>query len=352
MRVLQLIDSLNPGGAERMAVNIANALSRLDMESYLCTTREEGRLKLELEEGVSYIFLQKLRTLDFLALLKLRRFIKNHGITHIHAHTTSYFFATLLKLSTPKLVVIWHEHHGSRIATKRRDNLTLYFCSIFFSGIIAVNKELQEWCHRNLAVRKVIYLPNFVPTFLIEEIQEREKIIICLANLRTPKNHRLLLKAFSMVHIKHPEWKLKFLGTDFKGSYSEDLQNIIINRELQSSVIFAGNNKLVHNELTGAAIGVLSSDSEGLPMAILEYGATGLAVVCTDVGQCKDVVSNFGKIVPPKNAEALAEALLFYIEDEKNRMADALVFSTHISENYAEAAIIPKLLNIYKESDR
>jgi glycosyltransferase involved in cell wall biosynthesis len=229
--------------------------------------------------------------------------------------------------------------------------LALYFCSLFFSGIIVVNSELEAWCLNNLATTKVFYLPNFVPTIYQKEIFDREKTIVCLANLRTPKNHQLLLKAFSLVHSKHPEWKLKLIGNDFKDSYFENLQKVVKKEKLESSVIFAGNNKTISKELSNATIGVLSSDSEGLPMAILEYGAAGLAVVCTDVGQCKEVVNGFGKIVPPKNATALAGALLYYIENEEKRIADGAAFSVHIAKNYAEDAVIPKLLNIYKNTN-
>ncbi|MCG2419894.1 glycosyltransferase family 4 protein [Aequorivita sp. F47161] len=351
MRVLQLIDSLNPGGAERMAVNIASALNRAGVDSFICATREEGKLKSELREEVSYFFLRKLRTFDFSALVRMRRFIKKHEITHIHAHTTSYFFAILIKVSLPKLIIIWHEHQGNRITTKRRDNMALYFCSFFFSGIIVVNKELEAWWVNNLTTAKVFYLPNFVPIFYPKEILAKEKTIVCLANLRTPKNHQLLLKVFNTVHSKHPEWKLKLIGNDFKDSYSENLINVVKKEKLENSVIIVDNSKTINNELSKATIGVLSSDSEGLPMAILEYGAAGLPVVCTDVGQCKEVVNGFGKIVPPKDAAALAAALLFYIENKEKRIADGTAFSAHIAKNYAADAVIPKLLNIYKNSN-
>ena len=43
--VIQVIDSLDAGGAEVLAVNIANALSETGMNSHLCVTRKEGVLK-------------------------------------------------------------------------------------------------------------------------------------------------------------------------------------------------------------------------------------------------------------------------------------------------------------------
>ena len=59
MRVLQLIDSLDAGGAERMSVTIANALSTRIDRSYLCTSRKEGVLKSDLKKDVGYLFLRK-----------------------------------------------------------------------------------------------------------------------------------------------------------------------------------------------------------------------------------------------------------------------------------------------------
>ena len=56
MKVLQLIDSLNAGGAERVAVNYSNSLASRIEASFLCTTREEGVLKGSLSKNVQYLF--------------------------------------------------------------------------------------------------------------------------------------------------------------------------------------------------------------------------------------------------------------------------------------------------------
>ena len=59
IRVLQLLDSLHAGGAEVLAVNIANALSNEGVESHLCVTRNEGPLKEYIEPAVQYLFLKR-----------------------------------------------------------------------------------------------------------------------------------------------------------------------------------------------------------------------------------------------------------------------------------------------------
>ena len=80
MRVLQLIDSLDTGGAERMAVNYANVLHDKIELSALAVTRKEGALKELLNDEVPYLFLNRTKTVDIAALLRLRRFIKQHKI--------------------------------------------------------------------------------------------------------------------------------------------------------------------------------------------------------------------------------------------------------------------------------
>ena len=112
MRIIQIIDSLEAGGAERMAVSYANALADAIDFSGLVATRKEGPLLNQIDEKVSYLFLNKKSLIDFKSLLRLRRFVKQNKVTHVQAHSTSFFLAFLLKLSCPSLQLIWHDHYG------------------------------------------------------------------------------------------------------------------------------------------------------------------------------------------------------------------------------------------------
>jgi glycosyltransferase involved in cell wall biosynthesis len=349
MRVLQLIDSLEAGGAERMAVSLANALIDKAERSYLCTTRIEGPLKESLHHDVGYIFLSKKRTFDLKALFRLRKFVKKNGIQFIHAHTTSFFFATLLKMVYPGVKLIWHEHHGEKVNSKILDHKALYFSSFFFHKIITVNEGLKQWCLNNLKTKHVTYLPNFVDVEIYDlDEKNRMKTIICLANLRDPKNHMNLLKAYKIVHSKFPEWKLQLVGQDNKDSYSEEIKEFVKVNQLINGVEFLGSRTDTIRLLSKVSIGVLSSDSEGLPMALLEYGASNLAVVVTRVGYCKEVVGNSGKLIPANDPLALANSITLYIENEKQRLEDAYGFHQHIRNEYSLNSTMPKLMSIYK----
>jgi glycosyltransferase involved in cell wall biosynthesis len=92
----------------------------------------------------------------------------------------------------------------------------------------------------------------------------------------------------------------------------------------------------------------LSSDNEGLPMAILEYGASGLAVIVTEVGDCERVISKLGKLVAPQDAKALSQAIIDYIENEGQRLEDAKQYRNHIKNNFSLEAVFPLLIDIYK----
>ncbi len=74
MRVLQLIDSLDGGGAERIAVNVANSLTAYVDKSFLCATRKEGILKSTISNNVGYLFLGNISTLAVLSLIRILKY--------------------------------------------------------------------------------------------------------------------------------------------------------------------------------------------------------------------------------------------------------------------------------------
>lgn len=348
MRVLQLIDSLDAGGAERVAVTIANALTSHVDKSFLCTTRKEGPLKSTMHPEVGYLFLGRKKTLDIKAFTTLKKYVLTHKITTIHAHGTSYFLAAWLKLRIPSLTLVWHEHYGHRIHSSQKDFKMLFFCSYLFSTIITVTTELQEWCQKHLKTKQVVYVPNFIASeSFTRDIPVKSNTIVCLANLRAPKNHLHLLKAFSKIHTKYPDWTLQCIGADYNDAYSEAIKQYMVENDLENSVALLGRRTDVPQLLANASIGVLSSTSEGLPMALLEYGAAQLAVVVTDVGYCKEVVQDFGKVTPVDALEAFVYALECYICSNEQLQKDARSFQKHIAKHYSETTVLPQLVSYY-----
>lgn len=356
MRVLQLIDSLEAGGAERMAVNIANMLSGTIERSYICATRGEGLLKTAVKPEVSYLFLNKQRKVDMVAIIKLRRFIDEEQINIIHAHSTSFFMATVMKWLRPGLKIVWHDHYGNSGYLEKRNYGVLKFCSRYFSLILSVNKVLEIWANRHLNCKQVAYLPNFAvqetETSKVTNLKGKSgKRLLCLANLRAQKDHHTLLEAFKLVHEHYPEWTLHLVGQDFKDAYSESVYQLVSQLKLEHQVFFYGSCPDTGHIIQQADIGVLSSASEGLPLALLEYGLGELPIVATNVGDCESVMPKAGHqfLVKPHKPEDLAKQMLILIADEQLRQTTGKLIYQHVLDHFSAMAVTNKMMSFYSQ---
>ncbi|MDO3695137.1 glycosyltransferase [Wenyingzhuangia sp. chi5] len=352
LNVIQIIDSLAVGGAEMMAVNIANGLPKYGITSHLCVTRAEGLLKEKISKEVGTVFLNKQGVIDVKALLMLKNYIKKHKIKIIHAHSSSFFIAVLVKFMMPKIKIVWHDHYGKAEEIKQRKSLALKFGSLFFTNIISVNEILVHWAKKELYCKKVLFLANFANLNTTSNKTHLNGIegkrIVCVAAFRPQKDHFNLLQAFTVVKNKYPDWTLHLIGQKHDNIYAKQIENIVKNEKLENEVYLYGSCLDVKYILSQSTIGVLSSNSEGLPVSLLEYGLSGLPVVVTNVGDCKKVVNNYGLVVPKENSMELATSLETYIQDENLRKLKGTQFQKHIFESYSESAYFSKLLKTYK----
>lgn len=356
MRIVQLIDSLEAGGAERMAVNLANGLAKQVEFSGLISTRKEGLLKDQIQPKVNYLFLAKKSAVDLKALLRLRKYCRIYKVTHIQAHATSYFTALLLRLLLPKLKLIYHHHLGLSANIDQGSPYFLRLCSYFFTGILVVNEPLKNWAKRNLACKNVLYLPNYVTSSSITAIAVPlagipGKRILCLANLRQEKNHPLLIAVAELLCQSHPDWTFHLVGQDFNDDYASQLKNQIIEKVVDQHVFIYGTRADVAPIANSCSIGILTSISEGLPLALLEYGFYGLPVVVSDVGGIPAVVHHQkeGFVVPSGSVDLFYKSLVELIDNQNLRLRFGQAFQAKIQQNYSEESVINTFLDWSKE---
>ncbi|WP_411895305.1 glycosyltransferase [Winogradskyella sp. A2] len=352
-KVIQLIDSLDAGGAERLAVTYANMLVKEIDGSFLCTTRKEGLLKSSLKEEVGYLFLNKKSSLDFAALRRFNHYLNENEIKIVHAHATSFFFASLVKCFNPKLKIIWHDHYGNSEQLTKRPKLVLKICSLLFNQIFCVNQILVKWSQKHLWCKNIEFIQNIV---VLEEVDPITKLsgldgkrILCLANLRPQKDHLNLFKAFQRVFVTNTDWTLHCVGKDFEDAYSTSIRQFVNEKKLNNSIYFYGSKPDIKNIISQTEIGVLSSKSEGLPIAMLEYGLGNLAVIATNVGDCRQVLDSneLGILVEPENYEELSDAFTYYIDNPKQRKTVSVNFNKKVKEAYSKESIIEKLKMYY-----
>ncbi len=352
MRIVQIIDSLEIGGAEKMAINYANALSFKNEFSGLVATRAEGKLKNQLSNSVSYLFLKKKTTIDFGAVFRLRKYCKANQVEFLQPHSSSYFIAVLVKIVYPKVKIIWHDHNGLSEFISSEKSFVLKIASFFFKGIIVVNYKLKDWAEKELNCQKVIYLPNFTT---IDNATNTETIlkgvsgkrILCLANLRDQKNHFLLLEVAEKLKQSHPDWTFHLVGKDFEDAYSAQVKAAIVNKNLEKNVFIYGSKNDVKNIINQSDIAILTSKSEGLPIALIEYGLSKKPVVSTKVGEIpliiKDGINGF--IVDVNDADLFYQKLVMFINENDLRIQMGNSLYQTVLENNSEEGVIANYQN-------
>lgn len=353
MKVLQLIDTLDAGGAERMAANIANAVSENGAASYICATRRGGSLEQEIYDDVGVLLLEKKGKFDIKAFIRFFKWVKKEEIDIIHAHSTSIFLAVLAKIRNPKLKIVWHDHYGLSENLDERPTKVLSMLSTYIDTTIAVNNKLADWSTKILKIKEVYYLPNFA--FLSRNTRKetvlkglKDKRVLCLANLRSQKNHIGLIKAFAQSIESYPEWTLHLVGQSFKNDYAVKVEQCINDYKVGDKVFLYGSCNDIVNILDQTTIGVLASISEGLPVSLLEYGNNGLPVIVTNVGQCAEVVGDDGILINNVKKDLPDALVRFYKNVGNERESIGLRFRESVQKTYSKQAFMQKLLPIYK----
>lgn len=357
--VLHVTDTLDAGGAERMAMNLANGLDRSRFRSFLCTTRHEGVLAAEARPDVGVLALgRRSRRDDPVAVLRVAAFLHRHRIDVVHAHGTSVFISAAACVLAPRTRLVWHDHLGADPSTRLPRRRAYRWATTQVDHVITVSRVLQDWDQRELAIapHRLTTMANFVfpgradrpPPTLPGTAGRR---VACVANLRAQKDHQTLLEAWRAVVDEVPDAHLLLLGAPVDPAVAAGVEATIAARGLGPHTTLLGTRSDVAEVLAGCTVGVLSSRSEGFPLALLEYGSAGLAVVATEVGECPTILDHgrAGLLVPPAQPEALAGALVELLIEETHRRTLAERLERRVASEYSAAAVIRRVEAVYDQ---
>jgi glycosyltransferase involved in cell wall biosynthesis len=142
---------------------------------------------------------------------------------------------------------------------------------------------------------------------------------------------------------------LILIGSEVDHEYTRQVREEIQMCQLDSNITWLGVREDVPSVLRACDVGVLSSISEGLPLALLDYGMAGLPAVATAVGQCPEVLDggSAGILVPPRSPESIAQAVLFLLESPKKRTIFGNRLDEHVRENFDPDSITEQISCIY-----
>ncbi|MCJ9429514.1 glycosyltransferase family 4 protein [Kordiimonas marina] len=192
-------------------------------------------------------------------------------------------------------------------------------------AVVVPSHTLEKIARENWHIRpdRLHYIPNGIDiarfdrpadgALLAEHgLKPEDKIIGTVAALRPEKNIGRLIEAFSHIAPDYPDYKLVIIGDGVGRSALKMLAERI---GLKSRVIFTGTLKKPELILPAFDIMALSSDTEQMPLSVIEAMAAGLPVASTDVGDIKQMVAEENAVyVEGREAAELAANLRDLIE--------------------------------------
>ncbi|MBM3252165.1 MAG: glycosyltransferase family 4 protein, partial [Candidatus Omnitrophica bacterium] len=160
------------------------------------------------------------------------------------------------------------------------------------------------------------------------------------------KGYPYLLEAARKVVDNVPRCRFLIVGDGEKRKELEDLTNKL---NLNDNVIFAGSRNDIPEILASLDLFVLSSVSEGLGRSIIEAMAMQKAVVATNIGGIPEVVKHSvsGILVPAKNADAFAEAIIDLIKNKDKALKMAIAGRKLAETKFNLNFNVEKIQNLY-----
>ncbi len=333
LRVLELINSLETGGAERMVSSLSLRLQQMGHRVDIVCLREFGRMAVPMERfqenGVGILKYGKKDGFNPACIAKLALFLKSQRIDVIHSHNplvTHYAAATSQLAGTPLSVSTIHGT-STLAMPKWAEMLFTTSCRLTDRIVLVCRQVQEEFCRRFPELgNRTTAIPNGIDLGELVEISprapSREFVFGTVGRLVPVKDQHGLLLAFAQLHTRFPFCRLEILGS---GELRAELESLAINLGLADSVRFRGWSSDVAGFLSQMDAFVLSSRSEGLPMTLLEAMAAGLPVVSTAVGGVPEIVegAGCGWLARPGDPENLAAKMECAVSNRDDRGARA-----------------------------
>lgn len=180
------------------------------------------------------------------------------------------------------------------------------------------------------------------------EILEDQTLLVAVGRLVQAKAYEVLIAGMPEVVREFPSVRLKIYG---EGPLRNDLEALITSLNLDGVVSLEGKTDHVARCLTAADVYILSSRSEGMPIALLEAMSAGLACVATRVAGVDEVLADeeHGRVVPAEDSQALAQAVLFLIRNPEARIAMGAAAKKHFLRLYSIDRMCEEYINLMQD---
>lgn len=344
LHVVQLLEHMRTGGAERLVADLVPALRRSGVRVKVCLYRDIGPLGEELAAaGIPLVFIRKTllsgripARLAFLRPLatalesplfvwRLGRWLRSEGadVLHCHMFSASLWGSLAARLAAGRTSVVITEHTLRSGPDSLKHRIAGRLLPSLADAVTAVGEQLARGlaARWRLPPRSVRAMPNGVPLDpglpAPAGLPGGAPLIAAIGRLVPVKRIDLLLHALRRCLDGGQRLICLIIG---EGPERQRLEGLSADLGLGAAVRFLGERRDVRALLPYLDLVVNCSDREGLSVTLLEAMAASRPVVATDVGSTREIVHDgrTGILVPPGHAEALSRAVSRMLADPDN----------------------------------
>jgi glycosyltransferase involved in cell wall biosynthesis len=359
MRIAQLIDSLNVGGAEKLQVTfMRTALSRGLQPTLItfnsCPNQHYFR---ELKSmGVEIIEIRGRNLFDPVLFRKLFQILRdgNFDVLHTHLRYSNILGGIAGWLTGTPVVASIHITAYAGYSWRFLESVVLKF---FANRRVAVGWMVAKTHQRYIIKYPFDVVQNPVePISILSEMENLEirtknnldssrLFLVTVGRLTESKGYVDLLDAVDELRRTHPQVLLIIIGA---GDFSHAITSKIESLKLDNHVRLLGLRSDVSSLLAVSDIYVSASHLEGLAISLLEAMAAGLPVVATDVGDNPLVIKpEFGFCVPAHQPSQIAAALRYLVENPEQRAQYGANAREYVTQHHSSEVWFDQLLSIY-----
>ncbi len=341
IKVLQVIDRLEVGGAERVFLDLVVLLRSEGVPVDVLTISGKGEWYKQIDNGCLHYFLNRTRKFSIVKLRECANICNRYDIVHVHMRYTYTYVRLVQILFRCKFKLVFQDHFGDIDKNQKVPiGLRLIFKPSYYIG---VSESLEIWALKtlNLSRDRVWVLRNtIIPTKkVVLSHTIRENRIIMVSNIRRTKNID-----FAIDLALRYNFSLDIYGNIVDWDYARNLQEKIKNSN--NIKIISGVSE-IQPLLINYKMAIHSAESESGPLVLMEYLANGIPFLAYGTGEIYAILKS-------KTPEFFTHNFSFEDWYERIEMLkcsewEAKLLKELFNKYFGPETYIKKCLKIYQE---
>ncbi|MFU1858151.1 glycosyltransferase [Sphingobacterium sp. NGMCC 1.201703] len=356
MKVLQIITSLETGGAEKLILESVPIYENMGLDVDVLVLKDsKTAFRDQLSQKISgnVIALTKKSVYNPLLILKLAKYLKKYNVIHAHLFPVLYWvvFAKIISFSSRPIVFTEHSTNNRRRNYGILKNIEKFvYSKLAFIGCISTGTfdsltSFVDVKHKTEIINNGIDVEKFKNRGILAKsdfFQQDDFILIQVSSFRPQKDQETLINALLKLP---PHVKLLLVGD---GPLKKSREEQVLKLNLTSRVKFLGNRFDIPDLLNISDVVILSSIYEGFGLAIVEGMAAGKPVIASDVDGLREIVQNYGLLFEKGNSNQLCEQISRLLGNSEYYLEIAFRCSRR-AEDFSIQNMVDKYLKIYKK---